>query len=62
MEAEGRIKAGAGKNVEVWKELDKQMGIHTIIYEHVKGHAGHVENERCDVLAVAAYQKYLEKK
>jgi len=25
----------------------------------VAGHSGHPENERCDELAVAAYQKYL---
>ena len=50
------------KNVELWKELDKAMQIHTINFEHVKGHAGHVENERCDELAVAAYQRYLPKK
>ena len=37
------------------------MRMHQVHYEHVKGHAGHVENERCDMLAVAAYQKYLEK-
>lgn len=50
------------KNVELWKELDEQMQEHKIIFEHVKGHSGHLENERCDVLAVAAYQRYLEKK
>ena len=49
------------KNVELWQQLDKLMEQHEVLYEHVKGHAGHVENERCDVLAVAAYQKYLEK-
>ena len=38
------------------------MGQHTVHYQHVKGHAGHLENERCDELAVAAYQKYLEKR
>jgi ribonuclease HI len=50
------------KNVELWKELDAAMQIHTIKFEHVKGHAGHTENERCDELAVAAYQRYLPKK
>ena len=49
------------KNVELWKRLDELIGIHRVRYEHVKGHAGHVENERCDQLAVAAYQRYLEK-
>ena len=49
------------KNVELWQQLDQLMRTHKIVYEHVKGHAGHVENERCDQLAVQAYQKYLEK-
>ena len=49
------------KNVELWKQLDEAMQKHTIHFEHVKGHAGHIENERCDVLAVAAYQRYLKK-
>ena len=49
------------KNVEFWKRLDAVMGKHEIQFEHVKGHDGHVENERCDVLAVAAYQRYLKK-
>lgn len=49
------------KNVELWKSLDKLMQTHQVNYEHVKGHDGHVENERCDVLAVEAYQRYLKK-
>lgn len=49
------------KNVELWKRLDELLQTHKVHYEHVKGHAGHLENERCDQLAVAAYQKYLEK-
>ncbi len=50
------------KNVELWKDLDQAMQKHTISFQHVKGHAGHAENERCDVLAVAAYQRYLTKR
>ena len=50
------------KNVEQWKELDRLMQTHELSVEHVKGHAGHPENERCDQLAVAAYQRYLVKK
>ncbi len=41
--------------------MDEQMATHTIEYEHVKGHAGNIENERCDELAVEAYQKCVEK-
>jgi len=49
------------KNVELWMQLDKLMQRHRIEFEHVKGHSGHLENERCDELAVTAYQKYLKK-
>lgn len=47
------------KNVEYWQELDALVQKHDVSFEWVKGHAGHPENERCDELAVAAYQKYL---
>ncbi len=47
------------KNVDLWKRLDELVNYHTLSYEWVAGHAGHEENERCDELAVAAYQKYL---
>jgi ribonuclease HI len=50
------------KNAELWQRLDELMQTHTVKCEHVKGHDGHPENERCDQLAVAAYQKYLRKK
>ncbi len=32
---------------------------HQISYTRVAGHSGHPENDRCDELAVAAYQQYL---
>ena len=47
------------KNEDLWRELDALLGRHRIKFTHVRGHAGHPENERCDTLAVAAYQKYL---
>lgn len=47
------------KNVELWKRLDELMQTHQLTFTHVKGHAGHVENERCDQLAVEAYQRFL---
>ena len=49
------------KNVELWQRLDELLQIHKVTCKQVKGHAGHAENERCDQLAVAAYQRYLEK-
>ncbi|MEL7338560.1 MAG: RNase H family protein, partial [Planctomycetota bacterium] len=29
---------------------------HDVTFQHVKGHSGHPENERCDELAVRASQ------
>jgi ribonuclease HI len=39
------------KNKELWQELHKLNEHHTITWIWVKGHNGHVENERCDQLA-----------
>lgn len=39
------------KNVDLWKRLDQASKGHDIDWRWVKGHAGHVENERCDTLA-----------
>ncbi len=47
------------KNVELWKQLDELLQVHEVKYTRVAGHSGHPENDRCDELAVAAYQKYL---
>ena len=47
------------KNGELWRELDALVSRHAVTFEHVKGHSGHPENERCDELAVAAYQEFL---
>ena len=47
------------KNVDLWRRLDALLRRHRVRFTHVRGHAGHPENERCDTLAVAAYQKYL---
>ena len=47
-------------NPDLWEELLKLCDIHKVEIEWVKGHDGHPENERCDALAVAAYQKYIK--
>ena len=44
------------KNVELWQELDELISRHEVRFTHVRGHSGHPENERCDVLAVEACQ------
>jgi ribonuclease HI len=39
------------KNEDLWRELDRLAAQHKIEWIWVKGHAGHPENERADVLA-----------
>ncbi len=39
------------KNAELWQRLDTAQARHEVIWEWVKGHAGHPENERADELA-----------
>ena len=41
-------------NVDLWKMLMSQIERHKITFIWTRGHAGNIENERCDVLAVAA--------
>src|SRR5690348_8735288 len=41
-------------NQELWLELDRAAGRHTIHWQWVKGHATHVDNIRCDYLALEA--------
>jgi ribonuclease HI len=38
-------------NVDLWQRLEAALGSHKIEWLWVKGHAGHVENERVDALA-----------
>jgi ribonuclease HI len=49
------------KNEDLWRRLDELLSKHRVKFTHIRGHSGHVENERCDELAVAAYQKYLKR-
>lgn len=39
------------KNVDLWQLLDKEVQRHQVTWHWVKGHSGHDENERCDILA-----------
>ena len=41
-------------NWDLWRRLLDLYEQHTVAFRWVEGHAGHVENERCDELAVAA--------
>lgn len=42
------------KNKDLWLRYNKTSKNINVSFEWVKGHAGHVQNERCDVLAVEA--------
>ena len=45
------------KNKEIWQELERLNKIHKISWKWVRGHQGHKENERCDILANMAVDK-----
>jgi ribonuclease HI len=45
------------KNQDLWVRLDSAVQGHDIEFFWVKGHAGHVENERADALARAGIPK-----
>jgi ribonuclease HI len=47
------------KNEDLWRRLDELVAKHCVRFTHIRGHSGHAENERCDAMAVAAYQEYL---
>ena len=39
------------KNEDLWRRLDELAALHDVEWHWVKGHAGHPENERADLLA-----------
>ena len=46
------------KNVDLWKQLLPLLKTHQVEFRWVRGHQGHLENERCDRLAVAESAKF----
>ena len=42
------------KNIDLWKRLLNAKEPHKVTFIWVKGHDGHPQNERCDVLATTA--------
>jgi ribonuclease HI len=45
------------KNQDLWERLDAARSRHQVEWRWLKGHAGHVENERADELARAAIRR-----
>jgi len=52
----------AVKNKDLWIKLDNLIKEHEITWKWVKGHSGHLENERADILANQAIEAKLQKK
>lgn len=48
---------GPVANVDLWQALEAAMAGKFVRLEWVRGHNGHPENERCDVLAVTASKR-----
>lgn len=49
------------KNKDLWLALDEAAARHRVQWDWVRGHAGHPQNERCDVLATAEAKLLQEK-
>jgi ribonuclease HI len=45
-------------NKDLWERLLKAAEPHDITWCWVKGHNGHTENERCDILALRAIKRH----
>lgn len=56
------VKADFAKkaNPDLWWRFIQVYNRHNVTFNWIKGHAGHPENERCDALAVASYQKFIK--
>jgi ribonuclease HI len=50
------------KNAELWQRLDAARQRHEVDWRWVRGHAGHVENERADELAREGMQPFLRQR
>ncbi len=48
------------RNVDLWLRMEFAARKHTIEWQWVRGHQGHLENERADRLAVAARERIVK--
>ena len=49
------------KNVDLWQVLDEARAVHHVTWHWVKGHSGHIENERVDELARAEAERFRDR-
>jgi ribonuclease HI len=52
-----RTNKDRAENADLWEIMLKLVDTHECKFNWVRGHAGNKENERCDVLAVAAAEQ-----
>jgi ribonuclease HI len=45
------------KNADLWKDFLIEYRKHEVDFKWIRGHNNHIQNERCDVLAVEASKK-----
>ncbi len=50
------------KNEDLWRALDEEAARHQVEWVWVRGHAGHVDNERADLLARRGIESLYEGK
>jgi ribonuclease HI len=49
------------KNAELWQRLDQARNRHEVTWHWLRGHAGHVENERADALAREGMAPFIDR-
>lgn len=47
------------KNQDLWQRLETALARHDVHWRWIKGHSGHVENDRVDRMAVAAIDELM---
>ena len=52
-----RTKTERPENVDLWQRLDALCQKHQVEFRWVRGHAGNLENERCDQLSMTALRQ-----
>jgi ribonuclease HI len=50
------------KNADLWQRLDAAQARHEVHWHWLRGHAGHVENERADELAREGMRPFLKRR